>query len=141
MNLKCRVCKLDKPKTEMQQDRKSPGGIRNVCKICGAISSRQSYAKHRQERLKTQREYNAKKTVKSTTNRKQAWIILHVAFKNGSVKRCDTCAACGSTIEIHAHHVDYSRPFYIAWLCRQCHSAAHRKYDPLDASPYLQEIA
>ncbi len=34
------------------------------------------------------------------------------------------CARCGDT-RVHAHHVDYSKPEQVEWLCSRHHQAAH----------------
>lgn len=40
------------------------------------------------------------------------------------------CERCGNAPpdgqKIHAHHIDYTRPELIAWLCVKCHRAEHR---------------
>lgn len=44
----------------------------------------------------------------------------------------EPCWECGCTEGVAAHHEDYSRPFYIMWLCKHCHSALpyDRRYAP-----------
>lgn len=45
----------------------------------------------------------------------------------------EPCWMCGSTDGIAAHHEDYSRPFYIMWLCKNCHSGLpYRRYAPAE---------
>lgn len=34
------------------------------------------------------------------------------------------CGACGSA-DAQKHHPDYSRPLFVLWLCRECHSSHH----------------
>lgn len=33
---------------------------------------------------------------------------------------------------IHAHHLDYTDPAAIAWLCPNCHRAAHPRPSAMD---------
>lgn len=33
---------------------------------------------------------------------------------------------CGSTEVPHTHHIDYERPWLVAFLCPKCHSHEHR---------------
>ena len=35
------------------------------------------------------------------------------------------CAKCNSTKNIDGHHLDYSKPLEVIWLCRQCHKDLH----------------
>lgn len=54
--------------------------------------------------------------------------VCRQAFKNaillGKVRRCTRCERCGSRGRIEAHHADYSKPFFVEWLCKGCHEAA-----------------
>lgn len=45
------------------------------------------------------------------------------AIKSGKLTR-RPCEKCG-TAKSEAHHEDYSKPFDVQWLCRQCHAALH----------------
>jgi hypothetical protein len=47
---------------------------------------------------------------------------LKNAILLGKVRRCTRCEACGGRKPTQAHHSDYSRPFYVTWLCRPCHA-------------------
>ena len=49
------------------------------------------------------------------------------AIRDGRVIRAEACWHCGSTERIEGHHVDYSRPLDVVWLCRSCHCKAHRQ--------------
>lgn len=53
--------------------------------------------------------------------------ILNKAVKKGIVIRPDHCLFCGSGGRIEAHHIDYSDPLNVLFLCICCHRAQHRK--------------
>lgn len=36
------------------------------------------------------------------------------------------CSDCGKNGKVDGHHNDYSKPFDVIWLCRQCHANIHR---------------
>lgn len=48
--------------------------------------------------------------------------ILKNAINNGHVRRCTRCERCGAEGPMQAHHEDYSRPFFVEWLCVACHA-------------------
>jgi hypothetical protein len=47
------------------------------------------------------------------------------ALDKGKIKR-KPCERCGTTLDLHMHHPDYSRPRYVIWLCVRCHAAEHK---------------
>jgi hypothetical protein len=46
------------------------------------------------------------------------------ALKKGLIER-KPCCMCGSTLNIHAHHDDYSKRLDVMWLCVIHHKARH----------------
>lgn len=44
------------------------------------------------------------------------------------------CEVCGS-VNVHAHHVDYSDPLNIKWLCQRHHIEEHRRLGTLGRPP------
>jgi hypothetical protein len=46
-------------------------------------------------------------------------------INNGTLKKDDVCERCGSGGKIETHHVDYSDPLNIKWLCSLCHDERH----------------
>lgn len=51
----------------------------------------------------------------------RAWVARMV--KRGAMDR-EPCRACGAA-PAEAHHVDYSRPLRVEWLCAHHHRLAH----------------
>lgn len=46
----------------------------------------------------------------------------------GQIDKPDRCEQCGKKCtgkQLHGHHIDYSRPLYVFWLCPLCHAAEH----------------
>jgi hypothetical protein len=35
------------------------------------------------------------------------------------------CTVCATTVRVHAHHDDYSKPLQITWMCQPCHNRQH----------------
>jgi hypothetical protein len=55
-------------------------------------------------------------------------VLCRQTLKNavllGKVRRPERCEACGSVVTdgvVEAHHEDYTRPFFVEWLCKSCH--------------------
>jgi len=46
------------------------------------------------------------------------------------------CERCGSSVNVHAHHDDYSRPLDVMWLCAKHHKERHKELRA--GSPPLQ---
>ena len=47
---------------------------------------------------------------------------LRNAVLLGTIRRPKRCEDCGDVVRVQGHHSDYSRPFYVTWLCRRCHA-------------------
>lgn len=52
--------------------------------------------------------------------RTKARIKLNNSIRDGAILQ-GICAVCGSTENIDGHHVDYSKPLDVVWLCRLHH--------------------
>ena len=49
------------------------------------------------------------------------WKVMY-ALRTGKIVRPDRCSKCGSDRgKICGHHLDYSKPLDIVWLCYKCH--------------------
>jgi len=53
---------------------------------------------------------------------------LNTGVREGRVKKPARCQICGRAGRIEAHHGDYTKPFYVIWLCPKCHSTVHPHY-------------
>lgn len=48
------------------------------------------------------------------------------ALRHGDLIKPCTCGQCGCITEfLDAHHLDYSKPLEVIWLCRSCHLKTH----------------
>lgn len=59
----------------------------------------------------------------------------NVLIRRGKLQR-GPCSDCGSTVNVEAHHEDYSKPRDVRWICRLCHRAHHRKPTTLEGKFY-----
>lgn len=56
----------------------------------------------------------------------QAHLMVKLALRHGDLIQSDHCQKCGKThVDLDAHHMDYSRPLDVVWLCRSCHLYEH----------------
>lgn len=53
--------------------------------------------------------------------------IARVAKASGELKP-KPCQHCGSEHNLEMHHMDYSKPKNVTWLCRACHRAWHKAF-------------
>lgn len=50
---------------------------------------------------------------------------LRYEVSRGRIIRPTICQRCGGGGLIHAHHHDYSKPFDVEWICKDCHRSIH----------------
>lgn len=51
-------------------------------------------------------------------------VRYHVS--RGYMDKPDTCSQCGiQDVPLEGHHDDYTKPFAVTWLCRNCHKQVH----------------
>lgn len=63
----------------------------------------------------------------------RARVATERAVRRGDLVKPGTCEQCGDVptptvsgrSSIHAHHMDYSHPLDVVWVCRGCHAKIH----------------
>lgn len=55
--------------------------------------------------------------------------LVRRAIKSGKLTPLDECEVCSSNNKVEGHHPDHSRPFFLLYLCKNCHHAADRAFD------------
>ena len=94
----CRTCNTEKCK----RYRNTEGGKKNVYKAVYASTKRHK-------------------------DKQDASMKLNYAVSIGKIKRPKTCPQCRHRKKTEGHHLDYSKPLEVLWLCRQCHFDKHRE--------------
>lgn len=61
---------------------------------------------------------------KKHPERWRAQNAVSYALRKGQLVK-GSCAQCGTSKDICAHHEDYSKPLDVVWLCRPCHIRHH----------------
>lgn len=151
----CFKCGAEKPLTDFYKHKGMKDGRVNKCKECNKNDVRENRA----ENVEYYRGYDAKrykddpkvrarharyqkteagrasaaksrgKWLANNADKRAAHVILGNAVRDGRVDRPDTCSECGSAGRIEGHHEDYTKPLDVIWLCRNCHTEAHRNLD------------
>lgn len=157
MLVRCRVCKVEKPISEMAKDRRTITGYISRCASCKLVVDRAYKETHRQqirerdrlryppserraeERRRFAREHpdvvRAAALAQRGTDKVRARDALRYAVRSGRIAKPSSCQDCGrSDLVIHGHHHDYAKPLEVVWVCRLCHSRLHRLPDVRPAS-------
>jgi hypothetical protein len=103
------------------------------CDVCrGARAAWRAQPHVLRAQAKFNARYNASKLGKAAAIRRRMKYRDKVAARSatfravarGDLVKPKHCQRCRVTV-IEAHHLDYSRPLYVRWLCRRHHRAAH----------------
>jgi len=76
---------------------------------------------------KAMRREAVKKSRNKYSEKYLAWLQVQKAIKLGEIIRPEYCSLCEKKKKTDAHHKDYSKPFDVIWLCKECHGKEHRK--------------
>jgi len=147
----CSKCEIEKPE-DCFSFLKKQGCYNSWCKDCikayckkwvknnseKSTISHANWYKNNQAKAKNQ----AKRWSKNNPEKKKRHILKYqakhperikahqavsYAIKTGKLTK-KPCLMCGSTIKINAHHMDYSKPLNVIWLCKDHHkSICHKK--------------
>jgi hypothetical protein len=95
-------------------------------KLKQKIRYRKWYDKNKQKILNNpnRKEYQLKWRKSNYTKRSAHWIVAR-AVKAGIIIPPKKCSVCENICVIHAHHMDYSKPLEVKWVCASCHKKLH----------------
>ena len=103
------------------------GQYRARCSGCAGSNLRHPQRYCHSCHAKYQREHRPKHSELSDEARKKANCR---AYTNVYVKRgvlpLSPCEKCGS-LDVNAHHDDYTKPLQVRWMCVPCHQQHHRE--------------
>lgn len=107
---------------------------RNRCKECNAAYLREYYRKNRQRLSKYKHEYHTSKrgqeVLQLSKQRHHLKVMarnkVKAALKAGRLVKPEQCSACNRKRRLDGHHLDYSKPYVVLWLCYECHAELHR---------------
>ena len=130
----CFKCKNDKPLTDFYKHKGMADGYLNKCKECNKNDS----TKHRNNNLDKIRAYDRdrgnrqlkgydKEYREKYPAKYKARTMVNNAVRDKRLFK-EPCEKCGSTIRVHAHHDDYSKPLNVRWLCATAHHQWHAEH-------------
>lgn len=82
---------------------------------------RKYYAQNRDREIARQRQ----KKKAEPKERRAARERFSRAVKMGVLIPPLSCSLCHRVSKVYGHHLDYSKPLEIVWLCGRCHKAQH----------------
>lgn len=53
--------------------------------------------------------------------------LLNYALRIKLIKKPESCTVCFKKDTLEGHHIDYSKPLEVAWVCKECHKKFHKK--------------
>ena len=133
---KCTKCGINKPLRAFNSDRSRKYGKRYLCRMCSnkyqAIWRKTLKGKVYKKRISTRyyqrkkEEIKRKKSIYRIQNKEkvEAHAAVTKALRSGLIQR-KPCSVCGEINNVDAHHVDYSEPLKVIWLCRSHHILIH----------------
>ena len=145
---KCKKCLEILPYDFFYQKKGSKDGYENVCTECKKSKARANRAKNREHYLAYDRERNSTlkrieerkehgssykgklaqsryKQANANTVKSKAQLAAKIAIQKGEIQKPLQCEKCKKfTLELQAHHEDYSRPLDVIFLCIPCHNMA-----------------
>lgn len=144
----CNKCGAQKADTDFYASDKTCKECRKAAVRANYARNRDSYREYERRRSNSPQRVEARARYQSSEKGKEraraakaayakrnpdiraAQIALDNAVRDKRVWKSPCCMApgCFSTERIHGHHVDYSRPLSVVWLCNACHKRVHREH-------------
>jgi hypothetical protein len=132
----CFKCGIDKPLGQFYPHPRMADGHLNKCKECTKKDAKEQYeakpiARAEYEKRRNQTPHRKAKALEyQRTSRRRdpvkekARRDLNRAVMEGRIVP-QSCEACGATIEVEAHHDDYTKSLDVRWLCFEHHRTHH----------------
>ncbi len=155
----CRKCLVTKPVSEFYVHRGTHGpkdGLQAYCKQCCVKSAmeraktpagKRYYREWKSRWFTTEKgKASARRTAKKYRKRNPLKVKVHkftnLAIDLGILIKPEACSVCGVAPKkwrnghssLQAHHLDYSKPLEVVWVCNHCHKKLTHgeKYVPVE---------
>lgn len=121
----CGICKKEKPFAELTKNyvytrKDGTQTVHFICRFCNTLRSR----KHRATKR------GARNAVKRSRRYEKRHPEKFAAQKAARIIPMKPCEKCGTTIKVHRHHDDYSKPLEVRFLCPFHHREYHDSFNP-----------
>lgn len=137
---KCTVCKVKKEESEFYvQWRNNRGRYypQRHCKDCDKELCKVHYLKNKEKIKASSKKWNTENRERVNKrhyeyyqkNKQKCYArgVVNYSLRVGKIQKPSVCTMCGLEKKLHAHHVDYSLPLEIKWLCIDCHIKEHKE--------------
>jgi len=129
----CFKCGVEKDLDAFYKHPKMADGHVGKCKECNKRDVRENRA----AKVEYYRAYDVKRGYRHHPgyckeyrerfpNKHKAQNMVRNAIRDGKLFK-EPCSECGSEENIHAHHMDYSKPLNVTWLCAAHHHKWHKE--------------
>lgn len=135
----CSKCREKKNLDCFYKNSKRSDGVNSYCKDCMRLYGKEYYQSERKgkweiyrdiEKLKrfmARHEAHAEDLENFIGKNDACRKIFAEYLRSGRIRRPSRCEECGRGCKPDGHHVDYSKPLFVVWLCEECHKKEHKK--------------
>lgn len=88
---------------------------------------RKNYTEEQKEKIREYARKNRKIYIEKNFEKEKARRIINYFVQRKYVEKPKECSKCFKESKIEAHHPDYSKPWDVIWVCRECHLAIHKE--------------
>jgi len=110
----CPMCEFPLPLTAYAQDNSKSDARTSHCKECRNLMKRLRREKGHKFKKYNQEPHKVKAKAK-----------VRQALKVGMLKKSNHCEVCDAQTKLEGHHKDYSKPYEVIWVCKDCHAFIH----------------
>ena len=124
--VQCEWCKkyFEKEESRVKQTKKM--GQQNCCSR--SCASKLTNEKRRCD-PSTPNAEQTRRDKEKFPEKEHARYLVRQAVKTGKLIPPEECELCMSEINVQGHHPDHSRPFFLLYLCTECHKKADEDPD------------
>lgn len=121
VRLKCAECGKSFEKAQKRINQTEKLGQKHTCsrKCASALTNEE-----RKCEPTTINAINTRRDKEKFPEKDHARYLVRQAIKTGKLIPLEECEFCGLGNNIEGHHPDHSRPFFLLYLCKDCHRRA-----------------
>lgn len=120
----CRLCKKSSPEVVLSKDGLYRGSQLYSCRSCNT----ERLKKYRSTPEGRRRVFAAVyRSIRNNPEKQRARTKVRQALSRGTISKPEICLNCPEK-KVEAHHVDYSQPLNVIWMCRACHRNFERAH-------------